>query len=177
MRIRKLALAAMLAAIIAVIAPLSIPLGPVPFTLQTLIIPLIASLVMPSVSLSAVTTYLVLGLLGLPVFAGWSSGLGAFVGPTGGYLLGMLIFPLIISAGLKQSRSITRILMLNISAALLQLAIGTIWLTFAMQISWYHGIMIGLISFIPLALIKAIIVTSLAGAVGRRISLPIYLRR
>ena len=100
MKTRQLVLAAVFAAMIAVLAPLSIPTGIVPLTLQTMIVPLVASVTLLPISLSAVAVYLLLGVVGMPVFAGWTSGVGIVIGPTGGYLIGMLLFPLIIGWGI-----------------------------------------------------------------------------
>ncbi|MBC6498369.1 biotin transporter BioY [Weissella confusa] len=66
-----LVLAAVFAAIIAILAPLSIPTGIVPLTVQTIIIPLIASIAATRVSFSAVAVYLLLGMIGMPVYAGF----------------------------------------------------------------------------------------------------------
>ncbi|WP_373773848.1 biotin transporter BioY, partial [Weissella soli] len=74
MKTRELILAGLLAAIIAVMAPWSLPLPLVPITLQTLIIPIVASIANTKISLAAIVVYLLLGIVGLPVFAGGASG-------------------------------------------------------------------------------------------------------
>ena len=69
---------------------IAIPLGPVPIVLSNFVI-LLSGLLMGSRKGAAVAfTYLLLGALGLPVFAGGASGLARIAGPTGGYLLGYL---------------------------------------------------------------------------------------
>ncbi|WP_298252530.1 biotin transporter BioY [uncultured Arthrobacter sp.] len=89
-----LSLVAVFAALIAALAILpGIPVGPlgVPITLQTLGV-LLAGLVLgPARGTAAVLLYLVAGLIGLPVFSGFSGGFGVLAGPTAGYLLA---FPL-----------------------------------------------------------------------------------
>ncbi|SUP60973.1 Biotin ECF transporter S component BioY2 [Weissella viridescens] len=84
MKVRELTLAAMFAAIISIIAPFSIPMGMVPISMQTLIVPLIASITTTRIALLSVGGYLAIGLMGLPVFAGFHGGLASFVAPTGG---------------------------------------------------------------------------------------------
>jgi biotin transport system substrate-specific component len=64
-----------------------IPLNPVPITLQPLAILVVGGLLGPASGAAALVTYLVLGMLGLPVFAGGSAGYVHLIGPTGGYLL------------------------------------------------------------------------------------------
>ncbi len=64
-----------------------IPVSPVPVTLQPLAVLAVGGLLGARRGGAALATYLVLGLLGLPVFAGGGAGLGRLMGPTGGYLL------------------------------------------------------------------------------------------
>ena len=72
-----------------------VPLSPVPMTLQPLAVLAVGGLLGAAGGIAALVTYLALGILGLPVFAGGSSGVVHLLGPTGGYLLA---FPL--AAGL-----------------------------------------------------------------------------
>lgn len=83
---------AMAIALIIVLSQITIPLGPVPFTLQTVAIGLIACLFSTKEALLVVGAYLVLGAIGLPVFAGLSGGILHLLGPTAGFLWGFLPF-------------------------------------------------------------------------------------
>lgn len=76
-------------AFLCVAAQISLPLPvfPVPFTLQVFAIFFLSILVPPRQSLMTVLMYILLGALGLPVFAGGSSGIGILMGKTGGFLL------------------------------------------------------------------------------------------
>ncbi|WP_019586395.1 biotin transporter BioY [Deinococcus apachensis] len=75
------------AALVALVAQVEIPLKPVPVTLQTLAVLLIGAALGWKRGAASLTTYLLAGAAGLPVFAGGSAGLAKFAGPTGGYLL------------------------------------------------------------------------------------------
>lgn len=86
-KIRKMSYAAVLAALTGAGALMSVPLGPVPFTLQTFFVLLAGFLLGARWGFVAITLYLLLGVAGLPVFAGGSAGAGVILGPTGGYLL------------------------------------------------------------------------------------------
>ncbi|THJ67360.1 biotin transporter BioY [Arthrobacter echini] len=89
-----LSLVAVFAALIAALSILpGIPVGPlgVPITLQTLGVLLAGIVLGPARGTAAVLLYLVVGLIGLPVFSGFSGGFGVLAGPTAGYLLA---FPL-----------------------------------------------------------------------------------
>jgi biotin transport system substrate-specific component len=96
---RDIALIAAFAALISASAYVgAIPVGSagVPITLQTLTVMLAGCILGPVRGFSAVTLYLALGAVGLPVFAEHSSGVGVFTGPSGGYLLS---FPIAAALG------------------------------------------------------------------------------
>jgi len=77
---------------------LPLPFSPVPLTGQTLGVMLSGGLLGPVEGATAVGLYLLLGALGLPVFAGGRSGLGILAGPTGGYLWGFVLGAVITGA-------------------------------------------------------------------------------
>ena len=87
--LKLLVFSALFAALTAAIAPFKIPLGftPVPITLQTLAVLMSGAMLGPYYGALAMILYVVVGALGLPVFAGGGSGIGAVLGPTGGYLI------------------------------------------------------------------------------------------
>ena len=77
-------------ALLAVSAWVSIPVGPVPVTLQTMVLALICTALTAREAVASVACYLLLGAVGLPLFSGMQGGLGVIAGPTGGYLWGFL---------------------------------------------------------------------------------------
>ena len=83
------------AALITVCSWISIPLGPVPFTLQTLGILAVILTAGGRRGTIAVLIYLALGAVGVPVFAGFKGGIASFAGPTGGFLVGFLVSALV----------------------------------------------------------------------------------
>ena len=78
-------------ALLSVSAMVTVPLGPVPFTLQTLVLAMLPPIIGGRGAVSAVGLYLLVGSLGLPVFSGFSGGVGQLIGPTGGFLWGFLL--------------------------------------------------------------------------------------
>lgn len=78
-------------ALLAVASSISIPLGPIPFTLQTLVLAMLPIALGGRDAVITVVVYLVLGGIGIPVFSGFSGGIASLVGPTGGFLWGFLI--------------------------------------------------------------------------------------
>ena len=93
----KMILTAVMAAVFCVVAPISIPIGPVPISLMTLVLFLSIYILGWRYAVLACVLYLVVGLVGFPVFSGFQGGLGKLVGPTGGYLIGYL--PMLIISG------------------------------------------------------------------------------
>ena len=90
-RTRSLVFVALSVAIIAVSAWITIPLGPVPFTLQMFAIAFAIFVLTPRQCMATIVAYLALGAIGIPVFSGMRGGFGMFAGPTGGFLWGYLI--------------------------------------------------------------------------------------
>ena len=94
---RKLVLIALMTAITCIFAPMAIPIpvSPVPISLTNLVIMIsIYVLGFKDATISYIV-YLLLGLVGLPVFSGFTGGLGKLAGPTGGYLIGFIFLALI----------------------------------------------------------------------------------
>lgn len=90
--ISRIAIAvALLIVVSVVVPPIPLFLLPVPVTLQTAMVLLIGLLLSPNEAGFAVLLYLILGTLGLPVFAGGTGGIAIVLGPTGGFLLAMPI--------------------------------------------------------------------------------------
>ncbi|HJA29789.1 MAG TPA: biotin transporter BioY [Candidatus Olsenella pullicola] len=85
---RQIARCGVCIALLAVSAWVTVPLGPVPFTLQTFVLALLPQVMRTRDALFTVVVYLMLGAVGVPVFSGFRGGLGVLLGPTGGYLMG-----------------------------------------------------------------------------------------
>lgn len=95
---REVAYISLGVALIAVCAWISIPLGPIPVTLQTFAVPFVGAILGWKRGLAAVAVYFVMGLIGIPVFAGFRSGVAVLFGPTGGYLLGFFLEVILVGA-------------------------------------------------------------------------------
>ena len=87
-RTRSVAFVGLTIALMSVSAWVSVPLGPVPFTLQTFVMVFALLALAPKECLAAIAGYLILGGVGLPLFSSMRGGLGVLAGPTGGFLWG-----------------------------------------------------------------------------------------
>jgi biotin transport system substrate-specific component len=106
-----------------------IPGSPVPVTGQTLGVLLIGATYGASLSFASVALYLLIGIIGAPVFAGGAHGFSVLAGPTGGYLAGMLVAALAIGALTRRQWDT------KVQSALPQMLIGQV-LIFAMGLTW-----------------------------------------
>lgn len=97
-RMKELSLMAIFPALMGATAGISIPVfGLPPITLQTLFVFLAGMLLKPSNAFYSMSIYLVLGIIGIPVFSGYNAGLGVLLGPSGGFLFGFPIVALLTS--------------------------------------------------------------------------------
>lgn len=96
----QLTLTAVMAAVICVLGPISIaiPVSPVPISLASMAVYLAVTVLGMKLGTLSCLIYLLLGLVGIPVFAGGSAGAAKLFGPTGGYLIGYLFLALIAGA-------------------------------------------------------------------------------
>ena len=89
---------ALCTALICVSAQLAIPLPiGVPFTLQVLMVMLTALILKPLYSVISLLLYVLLGVVGLPVFSGAKSGIGTILSPTGGFIIGFVLAAFLVS--------------------------------------------------------------------------------
>ncbi len=165
-KLRMVVLASLMAALTAVGAYIYVPIGPVPIILSTLFVILSGLLLGSRWGLTSMALYLLVGAIGLPVFAGGKGGFAHFMGPTGGYLFGYLFASWI--TGFISERSRGR-MMVDIFAviigSLVLYAVGVPWLKMVTQMSWTKALMVGVLPFLIGDAIKASAVVILARSV------------
>lgn len=148
--LRKLVLASLMAALIAVGGYIAIPVGPVPIVLQNLFVLVAALLLGSRWAAASVAVYLLAGACGLPVFAGGGGGLGHLFGPRGGYLFGFLIAAWVVGriSELSRQRPLTEIAGMVIGSLIIY-AVGVPWLKTLLGISFGKALTVGMYPFIP----------------------------
>ena len=119
---------AIMASIMAVTAPFALFLGPIPISLCTLLIYVSAYLLGRKKSVMAALLYVLMGMVGLPVFSGFSGGAGKLFGPTGGYILGYLVVAMCTGWAVERFplRQGMHLLGMTVGTAILYL-LGTAW--------------------------------------------------
>lgn len=142
------------AALLAIVSQIVIPIGPVPVTLQTFAIGLLATILKPREAVLSAIVCLLLGAMGLPVFAGGAGGIQSLFGPTGGYLWGYLPFMLITSLLTSKNSSFLRIFGANLLGDLSLFTIGVLGLHILAKMPWQQAITVGVTPFIIPDVIK-----------------------
>lgn len=145
--------------LLTLLAQVRVQVGPVPITGQTLGVLLVGAGYGFGLGLGTISTYLLLGLIGLPIFAGGSAGPAYFAGPTGDYLIGFLAAAALL--GLLVRRGWDRTPVSSVGAMVLaSLAIylpGLVWLKLALGLGWAATLGVGLVPFLAGDLIKLLI--------------------
>lgn len=146
---------------------LSVPMFPVPMTMQTLAVTVIGAAYGWRLGALTVLVWLMEGALGLPVFANGAAGLARFFGPTGGYLLA---FPLaaalvgwLAERGWTGERSVLAFVAM-LAGNLLCLALGAFWLT--AFVGPEQAFMLGVAPFVLGGLVKSALGAALTKAIG-----------
>ena len=120
---------ALLSALMSISAWIALPF-PIPVTLQLFVLFLMAFLFSPSISISCCMVYLALGVVGLPVFSGFQSGIGTILGPSGGFLVAFLPSTALVSFLCKKhTKPLVRFLLGCLGLFIVYL-VGSLWYTF-----------------------------------------------
>ncbi len=172
-KLKALIYAALFAAVTAVLGIISIPLpfSPVPVSGQSLGIMLAGSILTLRQALYSVLTFVLVGVIGIPVFSGLVGGVGIVIGPRGGYYLGFLIGVAVISMLKGQNNSLWRLALANgIGGIIIVYFFGTLWLSFITGIELEKALTIGALPFIPGDLFKVFAATIIGVAVNKRLT-------
>ena len=164
--------AALFAALIAVLGLVSIPLpiSPVPVTGQSLAIMLVGSILTVRQAAYSVLTFLLLGAVGVPVFAGMTGGIGILVGPRGGYLIGFLVGAVVIALLKGQNNNKWRLALANVIGGIIVVyTFGMLWLNFVTGMGLEKAFTVGVLPYIPGDLFKVFAATVIGIAVNSQL--------
>lgn len=148
--VRPMIYASLFAALMAAGAYMAIPIGPVPIVLQNMFVFLAGLLLGSRWGLASVAVYLLAGIVGLPVFAGGTGGIGRIFGPTGGFLLGYL--PVVFLVG-RMAERLPRRMVCDVAAmavgAMVLYACGVSWLAAVTGLPFEKALALGMAPFLP----------------------------
>lgn len=162
-RVRFITSTALMTAVICILGPLSVPIGPVPISLTNLAIYFTMYILDTKRGIVAYIIYMLLGLAGLPVFSGFQGGPQKLFGPTGGYLIGFIPMALVIGLVVDKFYK-KRVLCIVVMEAATWIAyiFGTVWLTVSTGMTFKAALFAGVIPFIAEDFVKMV----LAGIFG-----------
>lgn len=157
---------ALMAALMCVLCPVSVPIGPIPISLSILVILLTVYVLGTWRALVSYTVYLLLGAVGMPVFSGFQGGLAKLAGPTGGYLAGFWL--MILVAGIimeKGKRNLLITILGMLVGVAIDYAVGTAWFVFQTESTVVHALDVCVYPFIPFDVAKIVIAVLLGSVV------------
>ncbi len=166
---------AFFAALLAVSAFISLPIGAVPFTMQPFALFLGALVLGSKRATIAVFFYIFLGAIGFPFFAGGKSGLAALLGPTGGFIIGFL-FVAYIAGQARFSKWFINMAILVFALAILYV-FGTLWLAYIANLSLLRAFAVAAAPFILPDLIKISLAYLVFHVLKRQERLPFLVGR
>lgn len=157
-KVYQMAVIGVMAAVICILGPLSIPIGLVPISFTNLAIYITLYIIGMKKGTISLILYLVVGFSGVPVFSGFTSGPPRLFGPTGGYLIGFVFMAFI--AGFFIDKFLNK-WYLSIVGMILGTAVcytfGTTWLAYQANISVRAALALGVFPFIFADLSKIIL--------------------
>lgn len=157
-RFKARLVSAMLAALLCIMAPICLPIGVIPISLATFFVYIIGAVQAPLYGFLSVLIYIALGAVGLPVFAGWSGGLSALLGASGGFIIGYLPCVLLQSLILKNRHSRLDFYFASAMVGTVVLyAFGTMWLTVIFNKSLDYALSVCVLPFLVFDIIKIVL--------------------
>ncbi len=163
---KRIAVTALLAAVIAIIAPFSFPIGVVPISLATLAVYVAAGALDWKTGTAAVVIYILIGAAGVPVFSSFTGGLQHILGATGGFIIGYI--PLAFASGIITDKFSSKKIAFfcgNIIGTLLCYACGTVWFMVVTNNGIGGALSVCVLPFLPFDALKIIV----AGVVNPKI--------
>ncbi|AKB84239.1 biotin transporter BioY [Methanococcoides methylutens] len=162
--IKKMVYASLFAALTAIGAYITIPLGPIPFTLQVVFVLLAGGMLGSKWGPISMIVYTLLGIAGLPVFSGGASGIGVILGPTGGYIIGFIAAAFVVGFLFENKR--TEKLLINalyvLAGSAVIYAFGLTHLMIVADMSFIQAVTVGFLPFIGGALVKVAVAAYIA---------------
>ena len=159
---------ALFAALTAVLSQIMVPLPftPIPINLGLLAVWVCGGILGAKKGAIAIVVYILLGAVGVPVFAGFNAGLGALAGPTGGYIIGyipsVIVFALLAGRAINEERGKKTVpgFLLIIASGLPAMAAcyapGTVWFMITTGMGLIESLVLCVIPFIPGDVLKVL---------------------
>ena len=168
--IKQLTVIGVMTAVTCILGPLSLPIGIVPISFTNLAIYFSVYLLGGKRGTLSYIVYLFIGLVGLPVFSGFSGGFPKVFGPTGGYLIGFIFMAFI--SGIFIDKFPSKIYMCFLGMLLgtiVTYIFGTAWLAFQANLTFNKALSLGVLPFIPGDIAKMVLAALIAPQIKKRL--------
>jgi biotin transport system substrate-specific component len=189
-RLYSYLLCALFAAVTAILSQIMIPLPftPVPINLALLAVWVCGGMLGPKKAAISMIVYILLGAIGVPVFVGFTGGLGALAGPTGGYIIGYLPSAVLMGVFLSEragysgagriavQQGVKRVLfrtVKGIPAMLVCYAFGTVWFIILTGMQLIPALLLCIVPFIPGDVLKMIAAVLILDALRKRLKVSV----
>lgn len=169
---KQMTVISLVTAVTCIIAPFSIPLpfSPVPISFTNLILFLSIYILGTAQATISYLIYLLIGMVGLPVFSGFSGGFGKLAGPTGGYLIGFIFLTLIAGYAIEKSNGRKSLQAAGlILGMLICYAFGTVWLSISAGLTFSAALAAGVLPYLPGDTVKIIIALIIGPVLARTV--------
>ena len=162
MSVKDLCGIALMAAVTAIMAQIAIPMPMgVPMTMQTFAITMAGVILGSKKGGLSILVYVLLGAVGVPVFAEFSGGIQNIIGPTGGFIISFPIMAYIIGLGVEMRKKKGMFTLMLILGTVLNYVVGVIMFCVVMDSTVMTAMAACVIPFIPTAIIKAVLASIL----------------
>lgn len=169
--VREMALIAVMAAVTCVLGPLSVPIGVVPISFTNLAVYLAIYVLGCKRGTVSYIVYLLIGLVGVPVFSGFTGGVGKLFGPTGGYLIGFIFMALICGWFIDRFEcKLVPSFAGMVLGTIVCYIFGTVWLAYQAGMSFYAALAAGVLPFIVGDLSKMVVAAIIGPQVRRQLA-------
>ena len=149
MKTKKLVYCALFAALVGIASLISIPIQPIPVNMGILTVLLAGGLLGKKYGTISIIVYIFMGILGVPVFAGFRGGVSIIVGPTGGYIMGYLIIAFLTGWIYEKTKKARYTVPVMIISILLCYFVGTLWYCYILDSGFIPALTLCVLPFIP----------------------------
>lgn len=159
MKTKKLIYCALFGAVISIMSLISIPVQPVPLNMALFAVLLSGGMLGKRYGTLSVIVYILLGAVGIPVFAGFRGGLAVLAGPTGGYVLGYIAVAFLTGLICEKTRKIKYTAPIMVISVMLCYVLGTAWYCYIMKSDVWSALTLCVLPFVPADIIKIVLAT------------------
>ena len=168
---KELIICAIFASITAILAQIAIPIpfSTVPLTMQVFAVTISGVILGCKKGFISQVIYILLGAIGIPVFAQMSGGIGILFGYTGGFIMAFPLMTMLIGYVSEKYDSILSIMISMIISLAINYTIGTLWYSFVAGVGFMEGFLVCVAPFIVVDTLKVALATTIGVNVKRRI--------